>query len=294
MKIGVIINTIKFIYAQSGTEIKKNYVCQDDIINIINPLDEIALEYALALKDQRTDVSVVALSLGDNTAENGLRKCLAVGADKAVHIRYDEYEKLDSFVSSAVIASACKREKFDLILCGAASIHDNDCTEGPYVAGRLDIPHITGVVDISVGSDGRRVEVQRVIERGDRQVMECGMPALLAIQKGGAIVPRYPTLAGSLFAQSAPITALTLGELGLKTDSLLSMRLTETTAYSNPKPKKKSGTLNVSALSADQRIDLVVDRDVSKGKEGGGILEGTSKEVFSRLDTILKDAGIIK
>lgn len=295
MKIGVIINTIKFIYAQTGTEIKKNYVCQDDIIDIINPLDELALEYALGLKDRHTDVSVVVLGLGDKSAENGLRKGLAVGADRAVHILCDDCQALDSFASSAALSAACKREKFDVILCGAARISDNDCTEGSYVAGRLGIPHITGVVTISVGPGTRSIEVQRVIERGDRQIMECDLPALLTIQKGEAVVPRYPTLAGTLRAESSPITLLSLQDLGFKgVDSLLSLCMTETTAYSGPKPKKKRDVLQVSRLSAAQRIDLMVNRDMSREKQGGNILEGVSDEMFARLDTILTDAGIYK
>ncbi|MFZ2950969.1 MAG: hypothetical protein WA003_15955, partial [Desulfuromonadaceae bacterium] len=65
-------------------------------------------------------------------------------------------------------------------------------------------------------------------------------------------------------------------------------------AYSGPKPKKKRDVLQVSRLSAAQRIDLMVNRDMSREKQGGNILEGVSDEMFARLDTILTDAGIFK
>lgn len=295
MKIGVIVNTIKFIYSQTGNEIKKNYICQDDIITLVNPLDELALEYALALKEKHVGVSVTAVSLGDASAVTGLRKCLAVGADRAFHLRYDEYEALDPFATSALLARACRGEEFDLILTGATRLSDNDCTEGPYVAGRLGIPHITTAVDVSVDGGKKRITVQRVIERGDRQIMECSLPALVTIQKGGALIPRYPTLAGTLKAESAPIAELSLEKLGLKKgDPEISLCLTETVGYSNPKPRMKRSAADLSKLSADQRIDLFVNRDASQAKEGGNILEGASEELYAKLDTILVDAGIFK
>jgi electron transfer flavoprotein beta subunit len=293
MRIGVLIKTVKFVYAQTGTEIKKNYICEDDIIAMVNPLDEIALEYALELKDRQPDVTVVAISLGDRSAEEGLRRSLAMGADKAVHIRYAEYEKLDAVASSAILARACERENFDLILCGATAIDDNEGLEGPYLAGRLQIPHVSGVVKISAQGTPARLEVQRVVERGDRQVLECSMPALLAVQRG-SLVARYPTLAGILRAKVCHIGVLEPKALGFTGQEHLTMNLTEITGHSNPKPKKKLGMAQAAKLSAAQRIDLMVTRGTSKGKEGGNVVEGGSPEMFNRLDTILKDAGILK
>jgi hypothetical protein len=38
----------------------------------------------------------------------------------------------------------------------------------------------------------------------------------------------------------------------------------------------------------------MVNRDVSREKQGGNVLEGVSEEMFTRLDAILTDAGIFK
>ncbi len=294
MKIGVLIKTVKFVYAQTGTEIGECYICPDDIIPMVNPLDEIALEYALELKDQDADVTVTAISLGDRLAVDGLRKCLAMGADEAVHIPCEFHEKLDPVSSSAILAAACQRRKCDLILCGASAIDDNEGLEGPYVAGRLGIPHVSGVVKISPGSDKTRLEVHRVVERGDRQLLECAIPALMAVRKG-TTVPRYPTLSGFLRAKAAPIAVLAPEELGfVGKDSLLAMNVTEKTGQSNPKPKIKAEALPIAKRSAAQRLEFMIHRDALRGKGGGKIVEGTSEEMFSRLDGILLDAGILK
>lgn len=293
MKIVVLIKTAKFVYAQTGTEIKKNYIGPDDILPIVNPLDEMALEYALELRDRDERVKVCLLTLGDRFAEEGLRRGLAMGADEAVHIRYGEYEKLDQATTSAVLAPACERENFDLILCGATAIDDNAGLVGPYVAERLAVPHISRVVQIATCSDGRGLEVHRAVERGDRQVLECSLPALLTIHRG-TTVPRYPTLSGFLRANAHPITVLEPESLlRIGKTPLSSMNLTETTGHSNPKPKKKKETPQKSKLSAAQRLRSIMKREPAKEKEGGKIIEGTSQEMFTRVDGILKEAGVL-
>lgn len=294
MKIGVLTKTVGFVNAQTGTDIGTNYICPEDIIQMLNPLDEVALEYALELKDRSTGVKVVAVSVGDRFAEEGLRRALAMGVDEAIHIRCDELGRLDAMATSALLARACERERFDLILCGDYAIDDNDGLEGPYLAGRLAIPHISRAVKVSVGGNRQLLEVERVVERGDRQVMQCSLPALLTVQKGST-VPRYPTLAGFLYAESSHVRVLQPADLDFaRNDSLFSLNTTEITARSNPKPKKQCGVAERSRLSAAERIDLMVSRDAAKGKEGGTIIDGASAEMFTRLDEVLENAGILK
>src|SRR5512138_2169152 len=124
MKIGVLIKTVRFVAAQTGTDRSSNNICPEDIIHMLNPLDEVALEYALALKDRTAGVTVVAISLGDRFADEGLRRALAMGADDAIHVQCEEHERLDAMAKSALLARVCERERCDLILCGETSIDD--------------------------------------------------------------------------------------------------------------------------------------------------------------------------
>ncbi len=294
MKIGVLTKTVGFVNAQTGTDSGTNYICPEDIIRMLNPLDEVALEYALEIKDRSVGVKVVAVSLGDRSAEEGLRRALAMGVDEAIHIRCEELGQLDAMATSALLARACEREGFDLILCGDTSIDDNDGLEGPYLAGRLAIPHISRAVKVSVGGNRQLLEVERVVERGDRQLMQCSLPALLTVQKGST-VPRYPTLAGFLHAESSHVRVLNPADLEFARNvTLFSLNTTRIAARSNPKPKKQRGVAERSRLSAAERIDLMVSRDATKGKEGGTIIDGLSEEMFTRLDDILEEAGILK
>lgn len=292
MKVGVLIKTVKYVHAQTGSDIKNNCIDSDDIVRMVNPLDEVALEWALRLKDLQPDTRVVAVSLGDQCAEDGLRKSLAMGADAAVHLQSEGLEGLDSAATSELFARACQKEGFDLILCGATAIDDNEGLEGPYLAGRLAFPHVSSVVEISLADGNRHLRLQRVVERGDRQLLECSLPALLTIQKGN-VVPRYPTLAGFLRAEKGAVTVLTAKALGVAQGALLLSAVTEVVGYSSPKPKKRH-VVAQTQLSAAQRVEFMVNRDASKQKEGGKLVDGKSEEMFGSLAKIFTDAGILK
>jgi electron transfer flavoprotein beta subunit len=293
MRIIVLVKTVKFVYAQTGTEIAKNYIGPDDIIHILNPYDELAMEYALKLKDRQAGTKVLALSLGDGFAEEGLRRSLAMGADEAIHIEYEDYENLDPCATASTLAPVCRQSGFDLILCGAEALDDNAGLVGPYVAESLNIPHISRAVKIEMHGKGERVQVHRAVERGDRQILECRLPALLAIEKG-TTVPRYPALAGFLRAENWPLMKLAPKDLDLpiyEPDQL--RKLTERTALSNPKPKRKKEGHLKKKLSAAERLKLITKREPSKEKEGGKIIEGFSEEMFARLNRILTEAGAL-
>ena len=99
MKIVVCIKQVKFIYAQTGTDPKQNFIGPDDFVRIINPLDESAVEEALRIKEKHKDAEVIVISLGDRFAEEGLRKCLSIGADKAIHLLVENGEKCVRYVA---------------------------------------------------------------------------------------------------------------------------------------------------------------------------------------------------
>jgi len=292
MKIGVLIKTVNYVHAQTGFDLKNNCIDPEDIVRMVNPLDEVALEWALKLKDAQHDVKVVAISLGGRYAEEGLRKSVAMGADQALHLQWEEPEKLDAAALSEILARTCKRENFDLILCGATAIDSNEGLEGPYLAERLAIPHLSSIVEISLIDGNRRLKVQRVVERGDRQLLECTLPALLTVQKG-SVVPRYPTLAGFLRAEKSVVTAVQPESVGISAAGLVKCNLTETVGYCSPKPKK-TRSVSPTPLSAAERVELMVNRDASRAKEGGMVVDGRSEEMFAHLTKVLEKAGVLK
>jgi electron transfer flavoprotein beta subunit len=201
---------------------------------------------------------------------------------------------LDPVATSQVLSLACKREEFDLILCGATAIDTNEGLEGPYVAERLSIPYASNVVSISVASDKMHLKVQRVVEQCDRQLLECRLPVLLTVEKG-ATTPRYPTLAGFLRAREARVATMKLADLGIsRKDLLADLQVTGVSGYTRPKPKRR-GDASLRVLPpAAERVNFMVNGDASQEKAGGSIVKAGSEEMFVRLDEVLRDAGVLK
>ena len=56
---------------------------------VISPVDEIAVEEALRIKEAKGDGEVIILSLGPESTGPTIRKALAMGADSGVFIKTD-------------------------------------------------------------------------------------------------------------------------------------------------------------------------------------------------------------
>src|SRR5947209_10237915 len=81
----------------------------------LNHFDANAVEEALRLKGD-SDTEVVVVSLGPAKAADSLRKALAMGADRAVHVSDDAAAGSDLVATSKVLANALAREREDLVL----------------------------------------------------------------------------------------------------------------------------------------------------------------------------------
>jgi electron transfer flavoprotein beta subunit len=293
MKVIVFVKQIKHVYAQTGTDPKGNFIGPDDIVRIMNPLDELAVEEALRIKERQGDTEVIAISLGDGPTEDVLRKCLFMGADKVIHIYDEEYEKLDAWMTATVLASSIRDRDFQLVLCGRRAMDDNGGLVGPYIAEILGIPHVSGVVKLEMDGKRKGVVVQRAVERGNREIMECTIPSLFAVEKG-INVPRYPTLPGILRAQNQPIERLEIGDLKLPLKRFgPALNLTETISLSNPKPKKRSGGLADAKLSVSDRLRLVMGGGDTETKGESTLVEGGTDEALSGIERVLRESGIL-
>src|SRR5919198_1033932 len=87
----------------------------------LNEWDNFSVEEALQLRDAAGDGEVVVVSVGGEEAEEGLRACLAKGADRAVRIWDDSLEAADPLAVARVLAAAVERESPDLVFCGVQS-----------------------------------------------------------------------------------------------------------------------------------------------------------------------------
>jgi electron transfer flavoprotein beta subunit len=169
----------------------------------ISPHEECGVEEAVRLVEAGGG-EVVVLTLGPVEAEEQLRDCMAIGADRGIHLKTDGTE-WDAQATAAAIVDAVKDEEpFDLILFGNESADSGNYQVGIRVAYALRLPVVTGLKKIEV-QDGT-VRCERDVG-GARDVYEAPLPAVLTVLEG-LNLPRYPSVPGRLRAKSKPLAVL--------------------------------------------------------------------------------------
>jgi electron transfer flavoprotein beta subunit len=188
-----------------------NWIKETDIGFEMNEPDSYALEEGLRLKEKHGG-EVVALSMGPERVKQTIKEALAKGADRGIHIADDDFAQLDPLGAAKSLAAALEKEKADLVLTGLQSDDHGFGQTGVLLAGLLDLPHATIIMQIDV-ADGK-MKLKRELEAGWFQWIECPLPAVLSIQSGINKV-RYATLKGIMGAKKKEIATIARESLGV-------------------------------------------------------------------------------
>jgi electron transfer flavoprotein beta subunit len=182
---------------------------------IVSPYDEFALEEALRIKEKRgaASVEVVAVTVGPERAKEALRSCLAMGADRAIHVNDPLLESADTLAGARALAAVAKLEQPQLVLAGRQAIDDDMGAVGAQVAELLGWPCLSWIMEEAIADDASKVRAGRQVE-GGLEIFELPLPCVLTAQKG-LNEPRYPTLKGIMGAKKKEIKDLKAADLGL-------------------------------------------------------------------------------
>lgn len=176
----------------------------------VSSFDIRALLRALELRAE-TQGEVVVLTMGPPQAKDALVHCLALGADRAVHLVDPAFAGADTLATARALALALRKEGFDLVLCGKSSVDAETGQVGPEVAELLDLPQITCVRRLAIDAGRRRVKAERETDAGFEAV-ECHLPALVSVTEGIA-AERFPKRAEKEAAKSKPIADVSARDL---------------------------------------------------------------------------------
>ena len=139
------------------------------------------------------------------------------------------------------------------------------------IAGQLGTPLVCRVVGLEVNAAARKAVAHRALDRGDREIVECSLPAVLAVDKG-INEPRYPALPALLGSREAGIEVWDASLLGL--DPAATRPLTRVARLYPPRPRARKIKAPDSSLSAQARIQMLMGGGAApKKKEGARILE---------------------
>jgi electron transfer flavoprotein beta subunit len=177
----------------------------------LNEWDSYATEEALRLREAASDGEVVVLTVGDEDAEDAMRRALAMGADRGVRMWSDELAGADPITVARALAEVVRAEAPDLVLCGVQSSDAVQAATGTALAEALDLPRVAVVTKLELGNG--TATVHRELEGGLVDVVEVDTPAVLTIQTG-INEPRYATLRAIKQAEQKEIEVREPGDLG--------------------------------------------------------------------------------
>jgi electron transfer flavoprotein beta subunit len=212
MKIAVCVKQVPDTEARLRVARDGRGIEEEDLPFVLNESDEYALEEALRMVEKRGG-EVVVFSLGPARVKEALRKALALGAARAVHLADPAFAGGDALATGRALAAAIAREGCDLVLTGSQSDDAGWGATGTVIAGHLGWPHGWLVMGIEL-EDGGSARVVREMESGTNEVFRIALPAVLEVQ-AGINHPRYASLKGIMAAKKKEIAERAPGDLGL-------------------------------------------------------------------------------
>lgn len=220
---------------------------------VINPFDEYAIEEALRLREAQGG-EVTILTMGPPTAEDTIRKALAMGADRGVLVTDPALAGSDSWGTAYVLAQALRRIPFDLVVTGMESTDARTGLVPAALAEQLDLPSLTYASRVSA-SDGT-VSVNRQIPGGYQEV-QAALPALVSVVKG-VNEPRYPSLKGIMAAKRKEIQRLSLADLDITPDTVGQAGAKTQVKAAAPRPEKTGGQV-VKPQTPEEAARIIAD-----------------------------------
>lgn len=203
-----------FEFRDDGRDVDPDFFIHD-----LNEWDNFTLEEAMRLKEGEggEGIEVVVATVGPESAEEELRKCLAKGADRAVRVWDDALEEADAIAVANVLAALARKEAPGLIFVGVQASDDASSATGIALAGLLDLPHAAVVSQLEYAPGSNSATVTRELEGGAYASVRIDCPAVLTIQLG-INTPRYASLRGIKQAAQRSIELYSPAELGLAAD----------------------------------------------------------------------------
>lgn len=222
MKILICIKQVPDMESRFKLNAAGTWYSDQDLAWRMNEYDEFAVEQAIQLREQIVEGEVVVLSVGPDRVKEAMKKALAMGANRGVHIQDDASFEKDPFQIASAIAAYAGDQNFDVIFTGMQSQDRGSAQVGVLLAGMLGLPAVTTIVGFEY--DGSKVTVRRELEGGLKSVIKLGLPALLTCQLG-LNTPRYPTLPNIMKSKKKELVSIPVGDL-LKVDALTATAVT--------------------------------------------------------------------
>jgi electron transfer flavoprotein beta subunit len=206
---------------------------------VIDEINEKAIEAALLVKEANAGSELTVVTMGPKSALDVLRKGLAMGADKAIHIVDDGLAGSDAVQTSAALAAALAPRGFDLVVTGNESTDGRTAAVPAMLAERLGVAQLTFLRTLEV--TGSQVSGERMTEDGHIDV-SAALPALVSVTEQIAEA-RYPNFKGLMAAKKKPVETVTLAELGIPSADAGGANSWSVVETVTPRPPREGGRI---------------------------------------------------
>jgi len=229
---------------------------------VVNGNDEYVLEAALKLIEAAGEGEITLLSMAPTNAPETLRKALAMGATKGVHVTDPALAGSCTVSTARVLAAALRELEFDMVFAGIDSSDGVGGVVPAGIAALLGLPYLSYAARIEPDMDARTVRVRRISATG-YDVLEAPLPVVI----GGTQAlgePRYPSLKGIMAARNKEIVTRSLGDIGLDASSVGGAGAT-TKVLDSRMPPARAATEIVRGTPADgatRIVDFLAERRI--------------------------------
>ena len=229
MKILVAVKRVIDYNVQIRVKEDNSGIVTDNVKMSTNPPDDNAIEEAVKIKEAGKATEIVAITIGDDKAQETVRKALAVGADRGIHVKADGI--IEPLAVSKILKAVVEKEKPDLVFMGKQAI-DDDCNQtGQMLAALLNWPQATFASKIDVKE--KSLEVTREVDEC-LETIEVNIPAIVTCDLR-LNEPRYASLPNIMKAKKKPLDQMSATDLGVDTKPRI-----EQIKVEEP-PKRKAG-----------------------------------------------------
>jgi electron transfer flavoprotein beta subunit len=183
-----------------------------DLANVkmsMNPFDEIAVEEAIRLKEKGVVTEIVAVSIGEQKAQETLRTALAMGADRAILVVSET--EVEPLGVAKLLKAIVDEEQPGLVILGKQAIDDDSNQVGQMLAALTGRPQGTFASKVEV--EGDNVKVTREVD-GGLETVSLKLPAIVTTDLR-LNEPRYASLPNIMKAKSKPMAQKTPADYGV-------------------------------------------------------------------------------
>lgn len=211
MKFVVLIKEVPDTWGDRTLDLQTGRIDRHSGDQVVDEIGERALEVALSYRDSHKDAQVVVISMGPASITGTLRRCLALGADSAIHVVDDELAGADLLTTARFLAAAIRAEGFDVVITGNESTDGRGGVLPAMIAELLGVAQLT--FSTSVQIDEATIRTDRATDAGTLS-LSASLPVVMSITER---LPdaRFPGLKGLMGAKKKPIATVRSVDLDL-------------------------------------------------------------------------------